>query len=82
MQEITESTYQAQSMCLKHLNLHHIDLFLSQNLAITYYSTLYEKQTLFICIYLYEINTGPITYLIDAHWRWTSIHVLSHILHE
>ena len=47
-------------------------------LAITYYSTLYEKQTLFICIYLYEIGTGPITYLISTYWRWTPIPMLSH----
>ena len=67
------------SDCLKHLNSHQIDLFFSKNLAITCYSTLYEKQTLFICIYIYKIDTGPITYPIDAHQRWTSIAMLSHV---
>ena len=68
VQNISASMRSVSSLCdsLKHLNLHQIDLFLSQNLAITCYSTLYEKRTLFICIYLYKIDTGPITYLIGA----------------
>ena len=54
IQNISASTWSVSSLCdsLKHLNLHQINLFLSQNLLITCYSTLYEKQTLFICIYL------------------------------
>ena len=80
VQNISASTQSVSSLCdsLKHLNPHQINPFLSQNLAITCYSTLYEKWTLFICIYLYEINTGPATYLIGACWRWTLIAMLSH----
>ena len=80
VQNISASTRSVSSLCdsLKHLNLHQIDPFLSQNLAITCYSTLYEKQTLFIHIYLYEINTGPATYLIGTHRGQTSNAVLSH----
>ena len=80
VQNISASTQSVSSLCdsLKHLNLHQINPFLSQNLAIICYSTLYEKQTLFIRIYLYEIDTGPATYLIGASWRQTSIAVLSH----
>ena len=80
IQNISASTWSVSSLCdsLKHLNLHQINLFLSQNLAITLYSTLYEKWTLFIRIHLYEIDTSPTTYLIGAHWRWTSNAVLSH----
>ena len=82
VQNISVSTRSVSSLCdsLKHLNLHQIDLFLSQNLAITCYSTLYEKRTLFIHIHLYKINTGPVTYLIGACQRWTPIAILSHIL--
>ena len=71
VQNISASTQSVSSLCdsLKHLNLHQIDLFLSQNLAITCNSTLYEKWTLFIHIHLYEIITSPITYLIGAHQR-------------
>ena len=81
IQNISASTGSVSSLCdsLKHLNLHQIDPFLSQNLAITCYSTLYEKRTLFIRIYLYEINTGPTTYLIGARQRRTSIAMLSQI---
>ena len=80
VQNISASMWSVSSLCdsLKHLNLHQIDPLLSQNLAITCYSTLYEKQTLFICIHLYEINTGPITYLIGTRWRRTLNAVLSH----
>ena len=80
VQNISISTQNVSSLCdsLKHLNLHQINLFLSQNLAITCYSTLYEKQTLFIRIHLHEINTSPTTYLIGTHQRWTSNSVLSH----
>ena len=80
VQNISASTWSVSSLCdsLKHLNLHQIDPFLSQNLAITCYSTLYKKRTLFIHIHLYEINTGPTTYLIGTHQRWTSNAVLSH----
>ena len=80
VQNISVSTQSVSSLydSLKHLNLHQINLFLSQNLAITCYSTLYEKQTLFIHIYLYEINTSPITYPIDTHRRQIPIAVLSH----
>ena len=80
IQNISASTRSVSSLCdsLKHLNPHQIDPFLSQNLAITCYSTLYEKQTLFICIYFYEIDTGPTTYLIGTRWRWTSNAMLSH----
>ena len=80
VQNISVSTQSVSSLCdsLKHLNLHQIDPFLSQNLAITCYSTLYEKRTLFIRIHLYEIDTGPTTYLIGAHRRWTLNAVLSH----
>ena len=65
---ISASTQSVSSLCdsLKHLNLHQIHPFLSQNLAITCYFTLYEKRTLFIRIHLYEIDTGP-RYLPD--WR-------------
>ena len=84
VQNISAFTRSVSSLCdsLKHLNLHQIDPFLSQNLAITCYSTLYEKRTLFICIHLYEIDTGPATYLIGAHRRQTSIAMLSHIPHK
>ena len=80
IQNISASMRSVSSLCdsLKHLNPHQIDPFLSQNLAITCYSTLYEKRTLFIHIYLYEIDTGPATYLIGARRRWTSNAVLSH----
>ena len=80
VQNISASMRSVSSLCdsLKHLNLHQINPFLSQNLAITCYSTLYEKRTLFIRIYLYEIDTGPATYLIGARRRWTSNAVLSH----
>ena len=83
VQNISVSTRSVSSLCdsLKHLNPHQINPFLSQNLAITCFSTLYEKQTLFICIYLYEIDTGPTTYLIGAHWRRTSNAALSHTSH-
>ena len=83
VQNISASTQSASRLCdsLKHLNPHQIDPFLSQNLATTCYSTLYKKQTLFLRIHLYEINTGPITYLIGAHRRQTPIAMLSHILH-
>ena len=84
IQNISVSTRSVSSLCdsLKHLNLHQIDPFLSQNLAITCSSTLYEKRTLFIRIYLYEIDTGPATYLIGACRRRTSNAVLSHIPRE
>ena len=61
VQNISASTRSVSGLCdgLKHLNLHKIDPFLSQNLPITCYSTLYEKQTLFIRIHLNEIDTGP-----------------------
>ena len=64
VQNISASTRSVSSLCdsLKHLNLHQIDLFLSQNLAITCYSTLYEKWTLFICIHLREICHGTIVF--------------------
>ena len=80
VQSISASTRSVSSFCdsLKHLNPHQIDPFLSQNLDITCYSTLYEKRTLFIRIYLYEIDTGPATYLIGARRRRTSNAVLSH----
>ena len=81
VQNISASTWSVSSLCdsLKHLNLHQIDPFLSQNLLITCYSTLYEKRTLFICIHRYEIDIGPITYLIGACWRQIPIAVLSHM---
>ena len=77
VQNISASTQSVSSLCdsLKHLNLHQIDPFLSQNLAIT---TLYEKRTLFIHIHFYEIDTGPATYLIGTCWKWTLNAVLSH----
>ena len=80
VQNISVSMWSVSSLCdsLKYLNLHHIDLFLSQNLAITCYSTLYEKWTHFICIYIYEIDTGPITYPIGTYQRWTLTPMLSH----
>ena len=74
VQNISASMRSVSSLCdsLKHLNLHQIDPFLSQNLPITCYSTLYEKWTLFICIYPYEINTGPVPIQLaltrDGHW--------------
>ena len=73
VQNISASTQSVSSLCdsLKHLNPHQIDPFLSQNFAITCYSTLFEKRTLFICIYLYEVDTGPTTYLIGTCQRWT-----------
>ena len=80
VQNISASIRSVSSLCdsLKYLNLHQIDPFLSQNLAITCYSTLYEKRTLFIRIYLYEIDTGPTTYLIGARQRQTLNTMLSH----
>ena len=80
VQNISASMRSVSSLCdsLKHLNLHQTDPFLSQNLAITCYSILYEKRTLFICIYLYKIDTSPATYLIGARRRRTSNTVLSH----
>ena len=80
VQNISASTRSVSSLCdsLKHLNLHQINLFLSQNFAITCYSILYEMRTLFIRIYLYEIDTGPATYLIGARRRQTLNAVLSH----
>ena len=80
VQNISASTRSVSSLSysLKHLNPHQIDPFLSQNLAITCHSTLYEKQTLFIRIYPYEIDTGPATYLIGARRRRTSNAVFSH----
>ena len=83
VQNISVSMRSVSSLCdsLKHLNLHQIDPFLSQNLAITCYSTLYEKRTLFMRIYLYKIDTGPATYLIGTHRRQTSNAMLSHTSH-
>ena len=83
VQNISVSMQSVSSLCdsLKHLNLHQIDPFLSQNLAITCYSTLYKKRTLFIHIHLYEIITSPITYLIGTHQRGTPIAMLSHTLY-
>ena len=71
---------EALAACLIAANLssQQILLFLSQEIIIIDYSTLHQKQTLLIYTYLYEINTDPITYPIDAHWRWTLIPVLSH----
>ena len=37
------------------------------------------KENTFITHIFYEIDTDPITYPIDAHQRWRSIPVLSHI---
>ena len=42
------------------------------------YSILLQKRTPLTETYLYEIDTGPVTYPIDARRRRTSIHALSH----
>ena len=50
-------------------------------IAIINHSILHQKQTPSIHIYPCEIDTDPITYPIDAHWRRTSIPVISHTPH-
>ena len=57
-----------------------IALFLSQKSITVVCFKLPEKQTLLRHIYSAEINTDPVTYPIDAHQRWRSTPMLSHIL--
>ena len=53
--------------------------FLPQEITIIDQSTLHQKRTLSICIYLPGIDTDPITYPTDTRWRWRLIPVLSHV---
>ena len=53
--------------------------FLPQEIAIIDHSTLHQKRTLSIRIYLPGIDTDPVTYPTDARRRRRLIPVLSHI---